>query len=138
MRNGTYTAKRRDTASEWRGNSTRASRGTSYSAFSADFSGFSRNRNTVRISGNGRIGRFALIGIFFMLLLNLGLIYVDQSAKATSYDYQLSGLEAEIDDLEAKKEDLAVERARLTSIANSNNSAVAARMEDASPEGTAE
>ena len=135
MRNGTYTAKRRETASEWRGN---AGRSRNFSTSYGDFSGFSRNRNTVRISGNGRIGRFALIGIFFMLLLNLGLIYVDQSAKATSYDYQLSGLEAEIDDLEAKKEDLAVEKARLTSIANSNNSTVAARMENASPEGTAE
>ena len=138
MRNGTYTAKRRVSSKEWRGNSSRSREFGAYGAFSTDFSGFSRNRNTVRISGSGRIGRFALIGIFFMLLLNLGLIYVDQSAKATSYDYQLSGINAEIDDLEAKKEDLAVERARLTSIANSDNSAVAARMENASPEGTAE
>ena len=132
MRNGTYTAKRRETTSEWRGNANRTH------SYDVDFSGFSRNRNTVRISGSGRIGRLALIGVFFMLLLNLGLIYVDQSAKATSYDYQLSGLNAEIDDLEAKKEDLAVERARLTSIANSNNSSVAAAMQNASPEGTAE
>ncbi|MDO4967725.1 MAG: hypothetical protein Q4E70_03105 [Candidatus Saccharibacteria bacterium] len=133
MRNGTYTAKRRASAQEWRGNSSR-----SYGDFGAFSTGFSRNRNTVRFSGNGRIGKFALIGVFFMLLLNLGLIYVDQSAKATGYDYQLSGLNAEIDDLEARKEDLAVEKARLTSIANSNNSAVAARMESATAEGTAE
>ena len=136
MRNGTYTAKRRvATSSEWRGNSSRSYGSADFGAFST---GFSRNRNTVRISGSGRIGKLALIGVFFMLLLNLGLIYVDQSAKATGYDYQLSGLNAEIDDLEAKKEDLAVEKARLTSIANSNNSSVAARMENAAPEGTAE
>ena len=129
MRNETYTAKRRVSQQEWRSNSGRRDFGNT-EHFGA-FSSFSRNRNTVRISGNGRIGKLALVGTFFMLLLNLGLIYVDQSAKATSYDYQLSSLEAEIDDLEAKKEDLAVERARLTSIANSNNSAVAANMEDA-------
>ena len=134
MRNGTYTAKRREAVSEWRGNASRSYGATEFGAFSS----FSRNRNTVRISGNGHIGKFALIGVFFMLLLNLGLIYVDQSAKATGLDYQLSGINAEIDNLEAKKEDLAVERARLTSIANSNNSTVAARMENASPEGTAE
>ncbi|MBQ6486360.1 hypothetical protein IJI76_01355 [Candidatus Saccharibacteria bacterium] len=131
MRNETYTAKRRVNQQEWRNSSNRDFYSTKNN-FGA-FSNFSRNRNTVRISGNGHIGRLALIGTFFMLLLNLGLIYVDQSAKATSYDYQLSGLEAEIDDLEAKKEDLAVERARLTSIANSNNSTVAAAMENAGP-----
>ena len=70
----------------------------------------------------------ALVAVFFTLLLNLGLIYVDQSAKATNFDYKLSGLSTQIDDLEAKKSDLAVERARLTSIANSNNSKVAAAM----------
>ena len=102
------------------------------------FSGFSRNRNTVRLSGNGRIGTLALVGVFFMLLLNLGLFYVGQSAKATSYDYQLSALSDEINDLEAKKEDLAVERARLNSIANANNSTVAAAMEDAKPADYAE
>lgn len=134
MRNNTYTARRREVSSEWRGNSSRSR----YDSFTPDYSGFSRNRNTVRISGNGHIGKFALIGVFFMLLLNLGLIYVDQSAKATSYDYQLSGLNAEIDDLEAKKDDLAVERARLTSIANSNNSSVAAAMQDATAEAVAE
>ena len=127
MRNGTYTAKRRASGQEWRGNATRdyGSAGNF-----GTFGSFSRNRNTIKFSGTGKLGKFTLIGIFFALLLNLGLIYVDQSAKATSYDYQLSNLSEQIDDLEAKKEDLAVERARLTSIANSNNSKVAAAMED--------
>ena len=135
MRNGTYTAKRRVGNQEWRGNS---SRDFGSAEYGGAFTSFSRNRNTVRLSGNGRIGTLALVGVFFMLLLNLGLFYVGQSAKATSYDYQLSALSDEINDLEAKKEDLAVERARLTSIANSNTSTVAAAMEDAKPAGYAE
>ncbi len=44
----------------------------------------------------------------------------------------------EIAELEAKKEDLAVERARLTSIAASESSTVASSMEDANVEGYAE
>jgi len=128
MRNGTYTAKRRASSQEWRGNATRdfgaaGNYGT--------FGGFSRNRNTVRIAGNGKIGRFTMFAIFALLLVELGFVYVDQSSKATRFDYQLSDLSTQIDDLEARKEDLAVERARLTSIANSNNSKVAAAMEDA-------
>lgn len=128
MRNGTYTAKRRAGQQEWRGNATRDF-GTAahYNAFGS----FSRNRNTIKFSGTGKISRFALFGVFATLLLNLAMFYVDQSAKATSFDYQLSDLSNQIDELEARKEDLAVEKARLTSIANSNSSKVAAAMENA-------
>lgn len=126
MRNGTYTARRRADVKEWRGNATREfGMGENFGAFST---GFSRNRNTIKFSGSKKLGSMALVAVFFTLLLNLGLIYVDQSAKATNFDYKLSGLSTQIDDLEAKKSDLAVERARLTSIAKSNNSKVAAAM----------
>jgi hypothetical protein len=125
MRNGTYTAKRR-TSQEWRGNSSR-----DFGADFGTFSGYSRNRNTVKFSGTGKLPRFIVVGVFFALILNLGMFYADQSTKSTRLDYQLSDLSGQIDELEAKKEDLAVERARLTSIANSNNSKVAAAMEDA-------
>ncbi len=127
MRNGTYTAKRRISSQEWRGNSSDFGMTGAYGMGST----FSRNRNTIKFSGTGKLGRFTLFGVFALLLFNLGFFYVDQSSKATSYDYQLSNLSNQIDDLEARKEDLAVERARLTSIANSNNSKVAAAMEDA-------
>ena len=127
MRNGTYTAKRRISSQEWRGNSSDFGNLGSYGMSSS----FSRNRNTIKFAGSGKLGRFTLFGVFALLLFNLGFFYVDQSSKATSYDYQLSNLSNQIDDLEARKEDLAVERARLTSIANSNNSKVAAAMENA-------
>lgn len=127
MRNGTYTAKRR-ASQEWRGNSTRD---FGMSSNFGTFSGFSRNRNTVKFVGTGKLPRFIVVGVFFALLLNLGMFYADQSTKSTRLDYQLSDLSTQIDELEAKKEDLAVERARLTSIANSNNSKVAAAMDNA-------
>jgi hypothetical protein len=128
MRNGTYTAKRRATSHEWRGNSSDFGMSGNFGGMTG---GFSRNRNTVKFTGTGKLGKFTLFGVFALLLFNLGFFYVDQSSKATSFDYQLSNLSDQIDDLEARKEDLAVERARLTSIANSNNSKVAAAMEDA-------
>lgn len=70
-----------------------------------------------------------------MLVLIVGLIYVTQGTKATGWDYELSKIDSEIDELEAKKEDLAVEKARLTSIAASENSTVAANMEDGNASG---
>ena len=133
MRNGTYIAKRRAGSAEWRGNSSRDF-GGAYGTYGS----FSRNRNTVKITGDGRIGKISLFIIFVTLLANLGLFYADQSAKATSYDYKISDLNSQIEELESKKEDLAVEKARLTSIANSNTSEVAKAMEDAVTTGYAE
>ncbi len=83
----------------------------------------------------GSISSAMIVGI---LVLIVGLIYVAQGTQATNYDYELSQIEDEIAELEAKKEDLAVEKARLTSIAATENSTVAANMEDAVVTGYAE
>ena len=97
---------------------------------------WSRNQNTVRHSGK-KLGNLSLTAIFGLMVLIVGLIYATQGVKATGYDYELSSIEDEISDLQAKKEDLAVERARLTSIAVSENSQVAARMQDGNASGYA-
>ena len=78
-----------------------------------------------------------MIGIFVVMVLIVGLIYVAQGTKATAYDYELSNIENEIAEMEARKEDLAVERARLTSVAAAEKSEVAANMADASVSGYA-
>jgi cell division protein FtsL len=70
-----------------------------------------------------------------MLVLIVGLIYVAQGTQATNYDYELSAVDDEIAELEARKEDLAVEKARLTSIASTENSEVANNMETATNSG---
>ncbi len=72
-----------------------------------------------------------------MLTLVFGLIYVAEGTKATSFDYEISAVESEITEMTAKKEDLAVEKARLTSVAAAKNSTVAAAMEKASVSGYA-
>ena len=96
-----------------------------------------RNRNIVRHTPKtlGSVSQSVILGV---LVLAIGLIYVTQGTKATSYDYELSRVESEISELKAKQEDLAVERARLTSIAAANTSEVAAKMETASVSGYAE
>ena len=96
-----------------------------------------RNRNTVRHTPKslGSVSQTMILGV---LVLIVGLIYVTQGTKATSYDYQLSEIETEISRLSAEKEDLDVERARLNSIAASENTEVAMKMEDAEVSGYAE
>lgn len=103
----------------------------------APVNSWSRNRNTVRHTPKslGSISGAMIVGV---LVLIVGLIYVAQGTKATNYDYELSAIEDEISELEAKKEDLAVEKARLTSIAASQDSTVAANMDDANVAGYAE
>lgn len=98
---------------------------------------WSRNFNTVRHTQK-KIGPLAYSFLVGVAVLGIGLIYVAQSTRATNYDYELSAIDSEISDLQAKKEDLAVEKARLTSIAASENSTVASTMDSASASGFAQ
>lgn len=72
-----------------------------------------------------------------MLTLVFGLIYVIEGTKATSFDYKISEVESEITEMTARRDDLAVEKARLTSVAAAKNSTVAANMENATVTGYA-
>ena len=91
---------------------------------------FVRNRNTVRHTKRS-LGSISQIVIVGMLTLVFGLIYVAEGTRATSFDYEISSVESEITEMSAKKDDLAVEKARLNSVAAAKNSTVAAAMEDA-------
>ena len=113
MRNQTYTARR-----------------------GVEGTNFVRNHNMVRRTQKG-LSSVAQVIIVSMITLAFGLIYVAEGTKATGYDYEISGVEAEIAEMTAQKEDLAVEKARLTSVAAAKNSAVAAVMEDATAMGYA-
>ena len=91
---------------------------------------FVRNRNTIRHTKKS-LGSISQVVIIGMLTLIFALIYVAEGTKATSFDYELSSVESEISEMTTKKDDLAVEKARLNSVATAKNSAVAAAMEDA-------
>ena len=95
---------------------------------------FVRNRNTVRHTKRS-LGSISHIVIVSMLTLVFGLIYVAEGTKATSFDYEISSVEAEITEMNSKKDDLAVEKARLNSVATARTSTVAAAMENATVSG---
>lgn len=97
---------------------------------------FARGRNTVRVEKRS-LGSISQIVIVSLLTLVFGLIYAAEGTRATSFDYEISATESEISDLNARRDDLAVEKARLTSVANAKNSTVAATMADASVTGYA-
>ncbi|MBR3353698.1 hypothetical protein IKG49_03880 [Candidatus Saccharibacteria bacterium] len=98
------------------------------------YNGFARNRNTVRYTKKS-LGSISQIAIICMLTIVFGLIYVAEGTKATSYDYEISSVESEINEMTVLKDDLAVEKARLNSVATARNSTVAAAMEDATVTG---
>ena len=97
---------------------------------------FARNRNIVRHTKRS-LGSISQIVIVSMLTLVFGLIYVAEGTKATNFDYQISAIESEITEMTARRDDLAVEKARLTSVAAAKASTVAAVMEDATVTGYA-
>ncbi|MBR3368514.1 hypothetical protein IKG45_01840 [Candidatus Saccharibacteria bacterium] len=108
---------------------------TSRRGVNSETTSWARGRNFGKRKGTGRFSYYFVIA---MLVLVVGLIYVAQGTKATGYDYQISEIEEQINELEIKKEDLAVEQARLTSLASASNNKVAVSMEDATPSGYAE
>ncbi|MBQ3413587.1 hypothetical protein IJH33_01930 [Candidatus Saccharibacteria bacterium] len=97
---------------------------------------FARGRNTVRHTKRS-LGSISQIVIICLLTLIFGLFYVAESTKATGLDYQISAVESEITDMTARRDDLAVEKARLTSVTAAKNSTVATTMTDAEVTGYA-
>lgn len=97
---------------------------------------YGRNQNFVRHTSRSLGPVTMVFGLALMVAL-LALIYVTQGAKATGYDYEISRVDSEIAELQAQKEDLAVEQARLTSVVASESSEVAASMATATVSGYA-
>lgn len=86
--------------------------------------GYTRNQNTIRHK-SGALGSKSKSLIFGGIIVLAGLMYVSQASRTTNYDYSLAEVEAKISNLEAKREELIVEKARLSSIANANKNKVA-------------
>ena len=109
---------------------------TTYISRRAAGTTFVRNRNIVRHTRRS-LGSISQIVIVGMLTMVFGLIYVAEGTKATSFDYEISSVETEIAEMTVKKDDLAVEKARLNSIAAVEQGSVAANMENAAVTGYA-
>lgn len=89
---------------------------------------WSRNQNTVAFISNVKLGPVTHTVLVALMVTVLGLIYLTQATKATSYDYATQKIDSQISELNSQKSDLEIENARLTSLENVKNSTVAATM----------
>lgn len=89
---------------------------------------WSRNQNTVAYVSAIKLGPITNTVLIALMVAILGLIYLTQATRATSYDYATQEIDSQISVLNAEKSDLEIENARLTSLETIKNSSVASTM----------
>jgi len=89
---------------------------------------WNRNQNTTRFASPVKLGPVTHTVLVALMITVLGLIYLTQATRATSYDYEAQKIDSKIADLTTRKTDLEVENARLTALENVQNSSVAKAM----------
>lgn len=90
--------------------------------------GWNRNQNTVAFVSSVKLGPVAHTALVALMITVLGLVYLTQATKATSFDYEAQRIDTQIAELSTKKSDLEVENARLTALETVQNSNVAKAM----------
>lgn len=91
-------------------------------------SNWSRNQNTVAYTSAVKLGPVTHTVIVALMITVLGLIYLTQATKASSYDYMASDTTAKITALSDQKKELEIENARLTALQSIKSSSVAKNM----------
>jgi cell division protein FtsL len=89
---------------------------------------WSRNQNTTRFKSSVKLGPVSHTVLVALMIAVLGLIYLTQATRATSYDYESQKIDSQIADLSTKKSDLEIENARLSALESIKNSTVAKEM----------
>lgn len=87
-----------------------------------------RNQNTVRHQIGAGLGPVTHTVLIAVMLCVLGLIYLTQITKTSTYGYQINDLKTKQDDLLSEKRDLEVENARLQALERVKQSDVAKAM----------
>jgi hypothetical protein len=82
---------------------------------------WARNHNAVRHNPRVTLGPVSHTITVFVIVLLIGLIYLSQSAKVTNYDVAISNSDTEIANLEAQRDALVVENAKITAAAASED-----------------
>ncbi len=90
---------------------------------------WNRNQNTTRFASPVKLGPVTHTVLVALMITVLGLIYLTQATRATSYDYEAQKIDSKIAELTEEKTDLEVENARLTALDNVQNSSVAKTMD---------
>lgn len=86
---------------------------------------WSRNQNTTRFTSSVKLGPVAHTVLVALMITVLGLIYLTQATRATSYDYESQRIDQQITQLNNEKADLEIENARLTALETIKDSDVA-------------
>lgn len=89
---------------------------------------WNRNQNTVAFASSIKLGPVTHTVLVALMITVLGLIYLTQATKATSYDYEAQKIDDKISQLATEKTDLEVENARLTALSTVRSSDVAQAM----------
>jgi cell division protein FtsL len=89
---------------------------------------WSRNQNTTAFVSAIKLGPVAHTVLVALMITVLGLIYLTQATRATSYDYESQKIDSQIADLSTQKSELEIENARLTALETVKNSSVAREM----------
>jgi cell division protein FtsL len=87
-----------------------------------------RNQNTVRFQFGAGLGPVSHAVLIVIMLSVLGLIYLTQITKTSTYGYQINDLKVKQDQLLSEKRDLDVENARLQALERVKQSNVAKAM----------
>jgi hypothetical protein len=89
-----------------------------------------RNQNTVAFAPSANLGPVAHTVLVALMIAVLGLIYLTQVTKTSSYGYQLNVRSEQIAALEAQRQDLENESAKLQALERVKESSVARAMSD--------
>lgn len=87
-----------------------------------------RNQNTVKYRIGAGLGPVTHTVLIALMLAVLGLIYLTQITKTSTYGYQINDLKVKKDELLSEKRDLEVENARLQALERVKQSDVAKAM----------
>ena len=96
--------------------------------------GMNRGQNNVAFASSIKLGPVTHTVLVALMITVLGLIYLTQATKATSYDYEAQKIDSQIAELSEEKSDLEVENARLTALETVRSSSVAKNL--TAPEST--
>lgn len=89
-----------------------------------------RNQNTVTFAPSVALGPVSHTILIALMIAVLGLIYLTQVTKTTVYGYNLNEKETKLSSLEAQRDELVNENARLQALRNVSESDVAKAMTD--------
>lgn len=88
-------------------------------------SSYRRNQNTVKFQPTRKLGPVAHSVLVAVMLAVLGLIYLTQITKTSTYGYQINELNTKKEQLVSEQRDLEVETARLQALEKVQQSSVA-------------